>query len=184
MNKHRSLCAAGLAIIGIMIGAPASSATLSGLEGIGKPVSDETLGNMRGKFVVPSGITYFGVVMSSSWQGSDGITTAATLLFSVDFAAASTGSKYGTPQLMISWSRSCSDCSDDSMDVSAFGPSASNGYVALGGNGSSIPVGSLGSVSGIVQSQQIMGSDNQSHNVINVEIVPAGSLSYDTTGMT
>ena len=184
MNKLRFLCVAGFAILGIMVAEPASAATLSGLEGLGKPVSDQALGNMHGKYVVPSGITYFGIVMSSSWQGSDGITTAATLLFSVDFAAANAGSKYGTPQLLISWSRGCSDCGDDSMDVSAFGPSATNGYVALGSNGSPIPVGSLGSVTGVVQSQQIAGSDNQSHNVINVEIVPSASLSYDTTGMT
>ena len=184
MRKHRFLFAAALAIGATMTAAPGGAATLSGLEGLGKPVSDDALGTMRGKFVTPSGITYFGILMSSSWQDSAGITTAATLLFSVAFAQGANGSRTGTPQLLVSWSRECDQCGDNSMDVSGFGPSANNGYVALGSNGASIPVGSLGSVTGIVQTQQIAGSDNQSHNVISIEIVPTASLSYDTTGMT
>ena len=183
MKKHQLLVAAALAIGAAMSAAPAGAATLSGLEGLGKPVSDTALGNMRGKFVTPSGITYFGILMSSSWQDSAGVTTAATLLFSVSFAQGTNGSKTGTPELLVSWSRECDQCGDGSMDVSGFGSSASNGYVALGSNGATIPVGSLGSVTGIVQTQQIAGSDNQSHNVMNIEIVPAASLSYDTTGM-
>ena len=131
--------------------------------------------------MTPSGITYFGILMSSSWQDAAGVTTAATLLFSVSFA---NGGKSGTPQLLVSWTRECDQCGDGSMDVNGFGSSASKGYVAIGSNGASIPVGSLGSVTGIVQTQQIAGSDNQSHNVLNIEIVPTASLSYDTTGMT
>jgi hypothetical protein len=169
-----------IAFTAMFMVAPAGAATLSGLEGLGKPVSDQALGGMRGKFVAPSGITYFGIVMSSSWQGSDGITTAATLLFSVNFGA---DGKSATPELLVSWSRDCGDCGDDSMDVSSFGQSASNGYVALGSNGAVVPIGSLGSVTGVVHSQQIAGSDNQSHNVMSIEIVPSASLSYDTTGM-
>jgi hypothetical protein len=182
MRKQRLLAVAISAFIGVASAAPAMAAPLSGLEGLGKPVEDEALAGMRGKFVAPSGVAYFGIVMSSSWQGSDGITTAATLLFSLDFAHG--GSSNPVPQLMVSWSRECAACGDDSMDVDSFGPSANGGYVALSGNGVSIPVGGLDTATGVVQSQQIAGSDNQSRNLMNIQIVPSGSMHADTTGMT
>jgi hypothetical protein len=178
MKKHPFLAIAAFMLVGVTCASPALAAPLSGLEGLGKPVSDEALGNMRGKFVAPSGIAYFGVVMSSSWQGPDGITTAATLLFSIDFAGGGSGSPH--PQLMVSWSRECETCGDNSMDVSGIG----GGYMAVTSDGVSIPVGALDSATGVVQSQQIAGSDNQSRNLMSIEIVPAGSMTYDTSGMT
>src|SRR5689334_8623761 len=181
MKKHRLLVIAATACIGLAWAGNAVAAPQSGLEGLGKPVGDEALSDMRGKFVAPSGVAYFGIVMSSSWQGTDGITTAATLLFSLDFAHG--GSSNPVPQLMISWSRECAACGDDSMDVNSFGPSADAGYVALAGNGVSIPVGALDSATGVVQSQLVAGSDNQSRNLMTIQIVPSGSLHVDTTGM-
>jgi hypothetical protein len=184
MKKRRLLATAAFALISVVAAGNAVAAPLSGLEGFGKPLSDQALGTMRGKFVAPSGITYFGIMMSSSWQDASGITTSATLLFDIDFAAAAAGSGQVMPQLMISWSRACPTCGDSSMDLTNFGASASNGYVALTGTGGSIPVGSLDTVTGVVQSQQIAGSDNQSRNLMTIEIVPAGSIKQDTTGMT
>jgi hypothetical protein len=181
MKKRPLLASAAFAFIGVMAAAPAVAQPLSGLEGLGKPVSDSRLGTMRGKFVAPSGIAYFGIAMASSWQGADGITTSANLLFSIDFADAS---GQVTPRLMISWSRECDTCGDSSMDLSGFGPAASNSYVALTGNGASIPVGSLDSATGAVQTQQIAGSDNVGRNVMSIEIVPAASIVNDTSGMT
>jgi hypothetical protein len=179
MKKRTLMAVSAFAFAGVMSASPALAAPTSGLEGLGKPISDDALGNMRGKFVAPNGISYFGIVMSSSWQGADGITTAATLLFSIEFAAAASGG-HVTPQLMISWSRECPDCGDDSMDVT----SANSGYVALTSNGGAIPIGSLNTATGVVQTQQIAGSDNSSRNVMAIQIVPAGTLTYDTTGMT
>jgi hypothetical protein len=184
MKKRPLLATAAFALISVMAAGNAAAAPLSGLEGFGKPVSDEALGTMRGKFVAPSGITYFGIMMSSSWQDANGVTTSATLLFDIDFASAAAGSQQVTPQLMISWHRECLNCGDSSMDLANFGQSASDGYVALTGNGGSIPIGSLNTVTGVVQSQQIAGSDNQSRNMMTIEIVPAGSIKQDTTGMT
>lgn len=176
--------AAGAFALAGPLAAPADAVPLSGLEGIGQPVPDDALAGMRGKFVAPSGISYFGIQMASSWQGSDGITTSAILMFSIDFAHIAGNSGTATPHLLISWSRECSACGDSTMDVSGFGPSASNGYVALAGGGLAIPVGALNSATGVVQSQQIAGSDNQSHNALTIEIVPASAITPDTTGMT
>lgn len=161
----------------------AATVPLSGLEGLGRPVADEELADMRGKFVSPSGISYFGIAMASSWQDSDGITTSATLLFSINLAAAG-GSGTPIPHIMVSWSRDCPSCGDSSMDVAAFGPEASVGYVALTGQGVSIPVGALDAMTGVVQTQQIAGSDNLGRNGMTIQIVPASLISEDLTGMT
>lgn len=165
-------------IASAMTPVPAVAATLSGLEGLGRPVADDQLASMRGKFISPSGISYFGILMSSSWQGSDGITTAATLLFSLNLTSG--GAKGPTPELLVSWSRNCPTCGDSSMDVSGSGPSPTGNYVVQ----NSIPVGALNNVSGAVQSQQIAGSDNQAHNNMSIAIVPASSINPNTSGMT
>src|SRR4051794_2303295 len=123
MKKRLLLASAAFALIGSMGAKAALAEPLSGLEGLGRPVSDQELGTMRGKFVAPGGIAYFGIAMSSSWQGNDGITTSATLLFSINLAGAASGQV--TPHVMISWSRDCAACGDSSMDLSGFGPSAS-----------------------------------------------------------
>ena len=180
MKTRPMLLAAAAIFASVAIAEPAVATPLSGMEGLGKPVSDEALADMRGKFVAPSGLAYFGVVMSSSWQGADGITTAATLLFSIDFSSNTTGSTQITPQLMVSWNRECPTCGDSSMDVAGAG----SGYMAVTADGASIPVGSLGTATGVVQSQQIAGSDNFSRNNMGIEIVPAGSMKFDTSGMT
>lgn len=148
--------------------APASAETVaawsSGLEGKGAKVSDAELGEMRGKFISPDKISYFGVQMQTSWQGPDGVTTEATLLFSVDFLNGAGNPEGATPVLMVSWSRDGEG--DPSLDLSSFGPAAADGYVAL-------PIGGLGSTQGAVQSQQIAGSDNQVRNDMRIAIIPA-----------
>lgn len=183
MMKCISIAIAAL-LASLGAASPAFADPESGLEGIAAPMSDQALDTMRGKYVAPSGVAYFGIVMSSSWQGTNGITTDATLLFSINFEAAAAGSPSGMPVVMVSWSRDCQSCGDSSMDVTNFSPASGSSYVALTGNGSSIPIGSLNTVNGVVQSQQIAGSDNQSHNAMSIQIVPAGTLSYNTTGMT
>lgn len=70
------------------------------------------------------------------------------------------------------------------MDVSGFGASAETGYLVVTSDGATIPVGSLDTATGVVQSQQVAGSDNQSRNSMSIQIVPAGSFHYDTSGMT
>jgi len=69
------------------------------------------------------------------------------------------------------------------MDVKGFGTEAAGGYVALPDGGSAIPVGSLDSVNGAIQGQQIAGSDNVARNDMRIQIVPAGSVQADISGM-
>ena len=162
--------------LGVSLPATGASAqsVASGVERAGQQVSDADLGTMRGKFITPSGINYFGVQMQTSWQGSDGVTTNAVLLFSVDFAKNAANPEGTTPTIKVGWTRD----GDSSLDVSGFGGAASGNYVAL-------PVGGLNSVQGAVQSQQIAGSDNSTLNGMRVAIVPASSVeSLNSSGLT
>lgn len=163
----------------LLAAAPSPAVTLSGLEGVGKPVPDSELAQMRGKFIAPGSISYFGVQMASSWQGGDGITTSAVLLFNVDFAKGAATSDGATPHLLVSWSHD----GDATMDVHAFSGDAGNGYVALGSTGSAIPAGSMGTINGAVQGQQIAGSDNLARNEMRIQVVPAASLQTNVAGM-
>jgi hypothetical protein len=143
---------------------------LSGLERTGVRLSDEALSEMRGKFVTPQSVSYFGIQMMTSWQGGDGITTTANLLFNVDFAKGAAGG--GTPHLLISWSRE----GDPSMDVAGFGQNAAGSYVAIVGSGAPLPVSQIQGVDGVVQSNVISGADNGARNAMSIAIVPASAV--------
>lgn len=173
-RKRFALATAAAAAVAVATPAAAEPVPASGLEGIGKPVSDAALGDMRGKFISPQNISYFGVQMQTSWQGPDGVTTHATLLFSVDFLNGAGNPDGATPVLMIGWTRE----GDPSMDVAGFGGDAAGDYIAL-------PIGGLGTVQGAVQSQQIAGSDNIVRNDMRIAVVPASAIQApDGSGLT
>jgi hypothetical protein len=174
MPIRSTLTLLGAAAAMIVAAAPAAAAPpSSGLETAGRAVSDSELGDMRGKFIGPNNIAYFGIQMQTSWQGADGITTAATLLLSVNFANGAGNLQGATPLLLIGWTRD----GDASADISGLGQAASGSYAA-------IPIGGLGSVQGAVQSQQIAGSDNNVRNDMRFAIVPISSLQTQTpTGL-
>ena len=154
--------------------APAvATEALSGLELIGERVPDEQLATMRGKFIAPNSITYFGVMMTTSWQGPDGITTQANLLFRIDFAggAGSTPS----PHLSIGWTRE----GDAALDLGSFGQAAQSGYVMIGANGALTPLVAADS-SGAVQSNVIAGADNHALNGMSILVVPASLIDQTT----
>ena len=145
----------------------------SGLEGIGVRLNDTELGQMRGKFIRPDSISYFGIMMTTSWQGSDGITTNANLLFKVDFLTGPGGG--GTPQLLVGWSRD----GDPTLDVGKFGPAAQPGYLVVA-NGSSDPLAAAGG--GALQTTVLSGADNHALNGMAIAIVPASMVSGQVPG--
>jgi hypothetical protein len=157
----------------------------TGLEGVGRQLSDGELSDLRGKFIDPSGVSYFGLALQTSWQTIDGITTAATIMFNVNFANGATTLTGASPTLLIGWSRDCEGCGDPSLDVPVFGPAAADGYVAITPNGGPVPVGGLASVEGAVQSQNIAGSDNRVLNNMSIAVVPADAVgAMNTAGLT
>ena len=177
--------APGLTIVAVLAPAPAAAETVvsAGIEAVGRQVDDEALATMRGKFVMPNDIAFFGVQMLSSWQGSDGITTSAILSFSVSFAGGAGSGAGAVPQLLISFDRECGGCSDSAMDVDGFSGAATGGYVAIAGATTNLPIGGLGSVNGAVQTQQIAGSDNQVSNAMSIAIVPVSAVVENAAGL-
>lgn len=151
----------------------------SGLEGLGRVVGDDELSDMRGKFVQPSGVHFFGIEMLQTWQGPDGVTLQATLEFNVDFAGNAVTAAGATPRLQIGWSRACDSCGDPSMDVRGSGR---DGPVTLTQASDALPIGDFVTVNGLVQSQQIAGSDNTVRNVMRVSVLPTSATSGGSQG--
>lgn len=143
--------------------APSAWTNAAGL-GAATLVSDEELGEMRGKFVAPDSVTHFGITLQTLWQTADGVITAAKMALNVAFA----GGQAGTPQITIGWVRD----GDPTMDVTSFSDSNGGNYVAYSADG--LP--GLNSISGAVQSNVIAGTDNRVSNAMAVQIVPATSL--------
>lgn len=164
--KALLLCFMNVALI-------ANAPISSGLERMGSRVSDDQLSEMRGKFVSPDNVSYFGVSMMTSWQNSEGMTTSAVLVFSVDFLHGAGNQNGATPMVAVSWDRSGDSGADPGMDVLGFGQNAQNSYVAITPSFDVVPVGGLNSVSGAVQSQQIAGSDNHVLNSMRIAVLPA-----------
>lgn len=179
MRMHRLFLLLTLmawSVFGLAPEAARAETALSGLEGLAAIVDDSELADMRGKYVTPQGVSYFGLDMRSSWQSPDGITTYARMVFNVDFA----GGRNAAPQIYVTWKR---DEGDKAMDV--VGPAAGGQQAAASGS-VSVPVagGGLETVHGAVQSQLIAGSDNSVINGMTIKVSSDPAQRPDTTGLT
>lgn len=173
-RKHRSsraTRAAGIAgaLLALSVGtAPvlADPPDLSALAGA-KTVADAELADMRGKFVTPQSVSFFGITMLTSWQDASGVTTLARLLFSVDFLPKGQGGS-PVPQLMIAWSRE----GDPGMDVTDM----HEGYVPYIPPRDALGIGGLETFAGAAQANVIAGADNRAINGLQVMIVPSSAV--------
>jgi len=148
----------------------ADTPDLSALAGA-KPVADEELADLRGKFVTPQSVSFFGITMLTSWQDASGVTTLARLVFSVDFLPSGEGGA-PAPQLMIAWSREGEAGGDPGMDVTAM----HEGYVPYIPPQDALGAGGLESFSGAAQAHVIAGADNRALNAMQVMIVPSSAV--------
>lgn len=166
---HGSILAA---LAGVLAAAPVAAGMpdLSAL-GDAKPIADEELADMRGKFVTPQSVSFFGITMLTSWQDSSGVTTLARLLFSVDFLPSGNGGG-PVPQLMIAWSRAGETGGDPGMDVTDM----HEGYVPYIPPSDALGIGGLGSFAGAAQANVIAGADNRALNAMQVMIVPSSAV--------
>ncbi len=141
------------------------------------------LSDMRGKFVRADSIHFFGVELVQSWQSSDGVTLLATLQFNVDFANSAGNPDGASPTIQISWDRICKECADPSMDVSSLqtGPTNSTQTASAA---PILSIGKFGRIEGLVQTQEIAGSDNDVRNELNFSVVPTSSIQSLPSGET
>lgn len=143
---------------------------------LGAPIADAELAGIRGKFIRPDSISYFGISMLTSWQDASGITTIARLVFNVDFLKAGAD---GNPvsQLMIGWIRE----GDPAMDVTA----SNSGYTPLITLQQVLPVGGIGSTQGAAQANIIAGADNVARNTMQIVLVPTSQIGqFQNAGLT
>jgi len=128
---------------------------------LGTPLADAQLSDMRGKFITPDAISYFGVSLLTSWEDSAGVTTIARLLFNIDFLDAQ------TPTLLVGWVR---DEGDPAMDVEG----SATGYAATVNMGPDqvLPIGALDTLGGAAQANVIAGADNRTLNTLRIAIMP------------
>lgn len=152
-----------------------AAAPPTGLEGLGREVPDQELSEMRGKFVRANDIHFFGVELVQSWQSADGVTLMATLQFNVDFAKGAGNLDGATPTIQIAWDRVCKVCADPSMDVSSLQSGPSNGS-QLANAEPILTIGKFGSLEGLVQTQEIAGSNNDVLNTMRVSVVPSSAI--------
>lgn len=178
-RAHRLTGCLMLSIASLSLIAAAPPAT--GLEGLGREVSDEELSKMRGKFVRANNIHFFGVELLQSWQSADGVTVLATLQFTVDFANGAGNLDGALPMIQISWDRTCEDCGDATMDVGGLQTGSSFGLASDAMN-STFSIGRLEGVEGLVQTQEIAGSGNSVLNTLSVSVVPNGSIQSPSMG--
>lgn len=161
----------GICLIALVLAAStppllAAGPDLSALAGA-DPIADEELAEMRGKFVTPQSVSFFGITMLTSWQDASGVTTLARLLFSVDFLNGRQGG-LPAPQLMIAWSRE----GDPAMDVTDM----HEGYTPYIPPQDAFGIGGLETFSGAAQAHVIAGADNRALNAMQVMIVPSSAV--------
>ena len=157
----------------LMAAAPMNgSAWRSELAQLGTPVSDAELGEMRGKFITPDSVSFFGVSMLTSWQDQNGVTTVARLAFNVDFLVQPGGSN-PAPTITVDWMRE----GDPDMDVRG----TSNGYVAFAVTPDQVvPIGALNTLQGAGQANVVAGADNVVGNTLRFAVVPRNALPATT----
>lgn len=179
--KSKSACAvfivgAALAITPVPVTAgQAESANVLDAAWLGTPVTDLELAAIRGKFIRPESISYFGISMLTSWQDQSGITTVARLVFNVDFLNDNNGNP--VPQLMIGWVRE----GDPAMDVT----DSHSGYTPFITAQQVVPLGQLGTTQGAAQANVIAGADNVARNMMQITLVPTSQIrDLDQSGLT
>lgn len=127
-------------------------------------ISDNSLGNMRGKFVSSGNIMYFGVEMVTQWQTSAGETITATADLGVNLSN-------NTPQVTFKPSITAEQ------SVTSSGATNSGSSVVGGAGG-------LDGVSGVVQNIQVAGTSNGVANSIGMNVQQiSGPVTNQSTGI-
>ena len=123
-------------------------------------LSDNFLGNMRGKFVSSGNIMYFGVEMSTQWRTSVGETITATANLDVNLSN-------NEPQ--VTFTPNITTEQDNTLQTATI-------------NGTSEVGGALDGVSGVVQNIQVAGTSNGIANSIgmNVQRLSGPSINQPT----
>lgn len=114
------------------------------------PVGDAVLARMRGRYVSPTAVVYFGVEMNTAWRTATGHDYGAGLYIGVD------RSGY-TPTVTV-------------LSRASGAPVATDGDSGVSPEPGSIQSGGLRNVQGVAQAVQVTGDTNAAHNQITLTI--------------
>ena len=136
-------------------------------KGARRVMSDDELGEMRGKFIAPESVNFFGIQLMTAWQTGDGVVMSAALSFGsgVDRDANNNipDGSFTDPKVMAAWMHGCDGCGNPALDIP--GP---------GGT----PATQLAAINGAVQITKVAGDDNLVTNVMNVSISPTAGETF------
>ena len=124
-------------------------------------VSDEELGDMRGRYIEPESVNFFGIEMASSWQTADGVVLTATLQFEANF---NNGQPEALPQVLASYQH------DDGIPDMG---------MEIGGLTAEFTAQGLSTVNGAVQANQVAGDSNDVANLLRIRV---GDFNADSAG--
>jgi hypothetical protein len=125
-------------------------------------VSDEELGDMRGRYIEPESVNFFGIELASSWQTADGLVLTATLQFEADF---DNGQPEALPKVLASYQHDMNGVDDPGLEI--------------GGITAQFTAQGLSTVNGAVQANQIAGDGNDSANLLRIRV---GDYNADSAG--
>lgn len=158
IKRFAEMLAVTSALTAVMAGPAGANVGAADIPSLGiedaRQVSDAELSDLRGKYVQPGEVRYFGIDLTSVWTTVDGTILTASLHFVVDMPE----NGAPTPRLYVSWLQDCDQCNDASVE--------------LGGDSFSLNFGSGGleTVSGVVQSNILAGDDNAVRNQMGLTI--------------
>lgn len=150
-------------IAGTLIMGAAHAAPSSGLEQAGRTLSDQEMDEQRGKFVAADGIRYFGLEMQTRWTDANGVTTAATLVFTLNFEGFDGSAGSAVPVLMAGFTRSDGDAAAPASATGAPGTDA------------------LPDTQGALQLVSIAGSRNAVRNGMTISVQPTATVNGPAT---
>jgi hypothetical protein len=169
VGRYSRRLVAGIAVlVPIMLASASAAPPDTGLGAGARLVSDDELGELRGRYIEPESVNFFGIELASSWQTADGVVLTATLQFEANF---NQGQPQSEPVVLASFMHGCAACGDPGLEIGG------NITADFGAEG-------LTTVDGAVQSNQISGDDNDVANLLRVRVgdFDADSAGFDDSG--
>jgi hypothetical protein len=160
-QRRRQLLIGAAIAAGVFMAPAAAAPPVTGLGPEARLVTEDELGEMRGKFIEPESVRFFGMQLSSSWQTADGSVLTATLEFESSF-------NHGQPDpntvsAAAEWNHACTGSCDPSVEIPNAPQDVTVVFGAIGATG-------LTTINGAVQSTQVSGHDNSVGNLMHVRI--------------
>jgi hypothetical protein len=156
--------ALGIAVIAPIALASAVDAAPAdlGLGASARLVSDDELGDMRGRYIEPEAVNFFGIELNSSWQTADGLVLTATLQFEANF---NNGKAQPDPVILASYRHDENGQIDQGLEI--------DGIVGeFQGQG-------LSTVDGAIQANQLAGDGNDVANLLRIRV---GDFDAESSG--